>query len=220
MSGGFRIQEDADGRFQDARRHRRHQGQARAGPGRPQRADGRRQGHRRHPHRARRADHPRTLRQGRQGRPARAFRPARRTAPIPNSRWSRSPAPTAEIDRPAGRASSPDCIGEKAAGAIFAHEARRHPAAGKHPLPQGRGEERPGLHREARRQWRHLRQRRLLGRAPRACLDRGPRRISCRPCRPHHAGRARGAGEGPRQSGAAGRRHRRRRQGLDQARPA
>ena len=39
---------------------------------------------------------------------------------------------------------------------------RRHPASGKHALPQGRGEERSGLHRTARRKWRHLRQRRLL----------------------------------------------------------
>ena len=84
---------------------RRRQGQARAGPRRPQRADGRRQGHRRHPHRARRADHPRTLRQGRQGHPARAFRPpegragpgvlagARSRAPLPTSSAGRSPSP-------------------------------------------------------------------------------------------------------------------------------
>ena len=48
------------------------------------------------------------------------------------------------------------------------NEGRRHPAPGKHPLLQGRGKERPGLHQEARRQRRHLRQRRVFCRAPRA----------------------------------------------------
>ena len=43
---------------------------------------------------------------------------------------------------------------------------------------------------------RHLRQRRLLRRAPRACLDRGAGASAAGLCRPHHAGRARGAGKG------------------------
>ena len=67
---------------------------------------------------------------------------------------------------------------------------------------------------------RHLRQRRLFGRAPRACLDRRAGPASPGLCRPDHAGRARRAGKGARQSGAAGRGDRRRRQGLDQDRPA
>ena len=64
---------------------------------------------------------------------------------------------------------------------------------GEHPLPQGRGEERPRLRRAARRARRHLCQRRLLGRAPRACLDRRARPQAAGLCRPHHAGRARRA---------------------------
>ena len=100
------------------------------------------------------------------------------------------------------------------------HEQGRRAAARKHPLLQGRGEERPGLHRKARRQWRHLRQRRLLRRASRPLLDRGAGASLAGLRRPHHAGRTRSAGEGPRQSGPSGRRHRRRRQGLDQDRPA
>ena len=99
-------------------------------------------------------------------------------------------------------------------------EARRHPAAGEHALPQGRGEERSGVRRRTRQARRHLRQRRLLGRAPRACLDRRARPQAPGLCRPHHAGRARGAGEGAGGAEAAGDRHRRRRQGLDQARAA
>ena len=68
-------------------------------------------------------------------------------------------------------------------------EARRHRLPGEHPLPSRRGEERSGLRRRARQARRHLRQRRLLGVAPRACLDRRARRICCRPmpdapCRP------------------------------------
>ena len=65
---------------------------------------------------------------------------------------------------------------------------------------------------------RRLRQRRLLGGAPRACLDRGARPPAAGLCRPRHAGRARCAREGPRGAGAPARRGRRRRQGLDQDR--
>ena len=64
------------------------------------------------------------------------------------------------------------------------------------------------------------RQRRLFGRPPRPCLDRGSGPASALLCRPHHAGRTGGARKGPRRSRAAGRRHRRRRQGLDQDRPS
>ncbi len=68
--------------------------------------------------------------------------------------------------------------------------------SGEHALPQGRGEERSGVRRRARQARRHLGQRRLLRRAPRARLDRRPRPQAAGLCRPHHAGRARGAGEG------------------------
>ena len=67
---------------------------------------------------------------------------------------------------------------------------------------------------------RYLRQRRVFRRASRACLDRraGPSPPGLR--RQDHAGRARRAGKGARQSGAPGGGDRRRRQGLDQDRSA
>ena len=190
---------DDDGRFQDARPHRRRQGQAGAGPGRPQRADGRRQGDRRDPHRARGADNPGTSDKG-----AKVVLLAHFGRP--------KDGPSTRILARAGRRAASeiigrkvtfiaDCIGEKAAGAIFAMMPGDIAASRKHPLLQGRGEERPGLHRKARRQWRHLRQRRVLGRAPRALLDRGPRRSPAGLRRPHHAGRTRRAGKGSRQPG-------------------
>ena len=82
-----------------------------------------------------------------------------------------------------------DCIGEAAEARGRRDEARRHPLPGEHALPRRRGKERSGLRRRARQARRHLRQRRLLGRAPRARLDRRPRRTCCRPmpaapCRP------------------------------------
>ena len=58
--------------------------------------------------------------------------------------------------------------------AVSGAEGRRRAASGEHPLPCRRGEERPGLRRRARQARRPLRQRRLLGRAPRARLDRRP----------------------------------------------
>ena len=84
------------------------------------------------------------------------------------------------------------------------------------------GEEKndPALHRRARQARRYLCQRRLLRRAPRACDDRRPCAQAAGLCRPRHAGRARSAGESAGSAAAAGDRHRRRRQGLDQARPA
>ena len=99
-------------------------------------------------------------------------------------------------------------------------EGRRRAAAGEHPLPQGRGKERSGLRRETRQARRHLRQRRVLGRASRARLDRRARAQASRLCGPHHAGGARGARQGARSAAAPGDRDRRRRQGLDQARAA
>ena len=113
-----------------------------------------------------------------------------------------------------------DCIGREGRGRGRRDEARRHPLPGEHPLPQGRGEERSGVRRGARAARRPLGQRRLLRRAPRARLDRRPRPQAAGLCRPHHAGRARSAGEGAGSAAAAGGRDRRRRQGLHQARPA
>ena len=112
------------------------------------------------------------------------------------------------LHRPAGR------------GGGDGAEAGRCAAAGEPALPQGGGEERPGLRRQARGAGRHLRQRRLLRRASRARLDRGRRPSPARAGRPADAGRARGARQGAGHSQAAGLRRRRRRQGLDQARPA
>ena len=61
--------------------------------------------------------------------------------------------------------------------------------SGEHALPPGEEKNDPAFVAAARRARRHLRQRRVLGGASRACLDRGPRPASCRPmpaapCRP------------------------------------
>ena len=62
-----------------------------------------------------------------------------------------------------------------------------------------------------------LRQRRLLRRPPRPCLDRGHRPSAARLCRPGDGGGAEGAGARAWRSRAPGRGGGRRRQGLDQA---
>ena len=100
------------------------------------------------------------------------------------------------------------------------HASRRHRLPGEHALLSGRGEERSRIRRAARQARRPLGQRRLLRRAPRACLDRRPRPRAAGLCRRHHAGRTGGAGKGAGEAGAAGGGHRRRRQDLDQARSA
>ena len=165
-----------------------------------------------------RADHHRDRRQGRQGDPARAFRPAEGTA-IPKE--SLKPVAAAVAQRQAGRSPSPTTASAtKAEAAVAAMKPGDILLSGEHPLPQRRGEERSGVRRRARQARRPLGQRRLLGRAPRARLDRRARPQAARLCRPHHAGRARSAGEGAGSAEEAGDRHRRRRQGLDQARPA
>ena len=129
----------------------------------------------------------------------------------------------AELARALGRpvAFADDCIGEPREGRGRRDEAGRHPAAGEHALPHGRGEERSGLRRRAREARRPLCQRR----ASRPRIARTPRpRGSATCCRPMpgrtHAGRARRAGQGAGSAAAPGRRDRRRRQGLDQARAA
>ena len=113
-----------------------------------------------------------------------------------------------------------DCIGEAAAKAVAAMKDGDVLSPREHPLPRRRGEERSGLREGAREARRPLGQRRLLGGAPRACLDRGPRPRAAGLCRPRHAGRARGAGPRAGGAGAPGHGGRRRRQGLDQDRPA
>ncbi len=99
-------------------------------------------------------------------------------------------------------------------------EGRRRPLPGEHPLPQRGRKERSGVRRRTRKARRHLGQRRLLGRAPRACHDRRPRPQAARLCRPHHAGRTRRTRQGAGSADQAGHRDHRRRQGLDQDRPA
>ena len=129
-----------------------------------------------------------TLRQGRQGHPARAFRPAEgRTGAGILARADRRRRGGSA--RPACRLRQPTASAPSAAERRGRNERRRHPAARKHPLPQGRGKERSGLHRDARRKWRHLRQRRLFGRPPRTFAStEGWRTISrpspAAPCRP------------------------------------
>ena len=76
----------------------------------------------------------------------------------------------------------------------------RRAAAGEHPLPQGRGGERPGVRRGAGGARRRLLQRRLLGGAPGARLDRGAGAAAAGLRRAADAGRARGAGEGARRA--------------------
>ncbi len=185
------------------RRHRRPEGQARPRPRRPQRADGRRQGRRRHPHPRRRADHQRRS-------PTRAAR--RSCSPISaGPRTGRTPKFSLQPVVPARRrgarqpvAFAEDCIGADRRGGGRGDEGRRRAGSREHPLPQGRGEERSALRRGARQARRHLRQRRLLRRAPRPRLDRGPRPPAAGLCRPRHAGRDRGARGGARRS-ASGR---------------
>ena len=126
--------------------------------------------------------------------PALAFRPAEGPRSEGLAR-SRSPPAIAERARPAGRLRRRLHRREGASG-DRRDEARRHPLPGEHALPQGRGEERSRLRRAARRARRHLRQRRFLGGAPRACLGRRPGAQAAGLCRPHHAGRARGADQG------------------------
>ena len=98
--------------------------------------------------------------------------------------------------------------------------ARRDRAAGKSALPPRRGEERPGFRPPAGGARRHLCRRRVLGGAPRACLDRGAGASAAGGGRQEHAGRTGRARRRARKPDAAGHRAGRRRQGLDQARPA
>ena len=212
------CQVSADAELPHARSGRRER-QARAAARRPQRADGERQGHRRDAHRARRADHHRDRRQGRQGHPARAFRPAEGAG----SRRSRCKPVAAAVG-----------AGREAAGRLRRglhrpegrsrgrrDEARRHPAAWRTPAST------TARRRTIRRSSPTLAK---LGdlwvndafsaahRAHASTEGLGHKL-------PAYAGRTMQAelealDEGAGAAEAAGGRHRRRRQGLDQARSA
>ena len=200
-------------------RRRRSQGQAR-----PLRVDlnvpmenGAR--HRRDPHRARRCRPSRRS-------PTRAARSSclshfDRPKGSATPEQSLKPIAAAAVGVSGGRWASPtDCIGErrrsrgralKDGDILLLENTRFHTGEEKNDpaFAEGAGEAR-----------RHLRQRRLLGRAPRACLDRGAGASL-----PAYAGRAMQAeldalAKGARATGAPGRRDRRRRQGLDQDRSA
>ena len=70
----------------------------------------------------------------------------RRADPRRSSRCGRSsPAVGAVLGRPVAFAE--DCIGAEGRGGGRGNEGRRRPAPREHPLPQGRGEERPGVRR-------------------------------------------------------------------------
>ena len=85
-----------------------------------------------------------------------------------------------------------DCIGEDVAKAV-AWLGDEDVA-----IQRRRREERSRIRQGARRQWRHLCQRRLLGCPPRPCFDRRPRPCPAGLCRPHHAGGAGSALRRPR----------------------
>ena len=80
---------------------------------------------------------------------------------------------------------------------------RRRAGAGEHPLPRRGRKERPRLRRRSGEARRHLRQRRVLRGASRACQHRGRGASAARLCRPPDAGRAGGAGRRAGQSRSA-----------------
>ena len=84
------------------------------------------------------ADDPRTVRQGRQGHRVQPFRPAEgqaRARDVAARRWPRRWREV--LGRPVAFAE--DCIGELAAAGRRAHAQRRRAGAGEHPLPRRRG---------------------------------------------------------------------------------
>ena len=98
--------------------------------------------------------------------------------------------------RPQRGLSPPTASARWPQGAIFAMLPRRHPAAGKHPLPQGRGEERPGL--RGRSSPPMATSTSTTPSPPPTARTASTEGLAHHPaglCRPHHAGRARGAGE-------------------------
>ena len=113
-----------------------------------------------------------------------------------------------------------DCVGSGRRQRGGGDGRRRCAAAGEPALPRRRGGQRSGLRRRSGRERRSLRRRRLLRRPPRPRLDRGDRPPAARLRRRSDAPGAGGAGSGAGQSQAPGAGHRRRLEGLHQARPA
>ena len=81
-----------------------------------------------------------------------------------------------------------DCQGPEAERAITTMLPGDHRHSREHALPCRRGKERSGAGRGDGRAWRLLRQRRLLGRAPRPRIDRGHHPFPAELCRPGNAG--------------------------------
>ena len=99
------------------------------------------------PHRARRADHHRNRRQGRQGDPARAFRPAQ--GPRPEGIAASPSRRLVARAQAAGRLSPTTASAQTRKDRGRRDEAGRHSGSGKHALPQGRGKERSGFRRSS-----------------------------------------------------------------------
>ena len=138
-----------------------------------------------------------------------------------NEEYSLKPVAAAVSDvvgRPVAFAD--DCIGQVAADAIAKMNNGDILVLENTRFYKGEEKNDPALRRGDGQARRRLCQRRLLGRPPRACLDRGRRAQTAVLLRPRHAGGARGPDHRARQSRAAGRGDRRRREGLEQARTA
>ena len=108
----------------------------------------------------------------------------------------------------------------EAEAAVAGDEAGRHPLPGEHPLPRRRGEERPGLRRPrspgSATSGSTTPSRSRIARMPRPKASA----TCCRPMRAAPCRRSSTRSAGRWSAAASARRHRRRRQGLDQARPA
>ena len=163
--------------------------------------------------------HPELADKGARVDPAGAFR-----SPEGRARPEHSLKPIAEaaagvIGRPVGFAT--DCIGQAAETASAGDAGRRHPAPGEHPLSPGRGEERSATSSQALAKLGDIYVNDAFSAAHRAhASTEGMARGSAGLCRAHHAGGARGTGQGARATPSSAGRHRRRGQDLDQDRPA
>ena len=152
--------------------------------------------------------------------PARPFRPAE--GPRSEGEPSKPVAERLSASISAARSPSPRIASASAAErAVAALKDGDVAAAREHPLPRRRGEERPGLRR--RRSPRSATSTSTTpSRPPTAPTPRPRASPTC--CRPMPAAPCRRSSrrldQGPRGARAPGRRHRRRRQGLDQDRPS
>ena len=134
-------------------------------------------------------------------------------------RWRWSPAPYEQVLGRAGPLRRRLPGRGRGGGRDAAAGRRRDPR--EHPLPRRRGEERPGARRARWPQLGDLYVNDAFSAAHRAhASTEGLAHLLPGLCRPGDGGGAEGAGEGARQSRAAGRGGGRRRQGLDQARRA